>query len=250
MWSTPSAAAPAGPSIPVASTVPTKNEVDAADIFKPPSRWAECWQMMLLCIALCVQDVQWQDQATLQRLPSWSRQQCCRRDRRPAKIAVIMRGLPGSGKTFIAKALRDLEVSHGGEAPRIHALDDYFVTVSPSLFSAVNVTQGSSYPVCTGTQGKCARRRRLMAVVFLSDVRLQEVEKEVIEEEPGMKPKKQKVMVMDYLYEQELEGSLYSCDVDATRSSSACKWGEKRARLHLLADARACGMQSLTSRAS
>ena len=70
-------------------------------------------------------------------LAPWSCQRCCCRDRRPAKIAVIMRGLPGSGKTFIAKALRELEVGHGGEAPRIHALDDYFVTVSPSLLSAV-----------------------------------------------------------------------------------------------------------------
>ncbi|KAK9817310.1 hypothetical protein WJX72_012496 [[Myrmecia] bisecta] len=39
-----------------------------------------------------------------------------------------MRGLPGSGKTHIAKKLRTVEVEHGGEAPRIHAIDDYFVT--------------------------------------------------------------------------------------------------------------------------
>lgn len=49
---------------------------------------------------------------------------------RPAKIAIIMRGLPGSGKTLIAKKLKDLEAEHGGENPRIHALDDYFMTVS------------------------------------------------------------------------------------------------------------------------
>ena len=53
---------------------------------------------------------------------------CCR-DHRPAKIAIILRGLPGSGKTHIAKKLRDVEVENGGEPPRIHALDDYFVTV-------------------------------------------------------------------------------------------------------------------------
>ena len=55
---------------------------------------------------------------------------CCR-DHRPAKIAIILRGLPGSGKTHIAKKLRDVEVENGGDAPRIHALDDYFVTVHP-----------------------------------------------------------------------------------------------------------------------
>ena len=42
MWPTASVAAPAGLSIPVASTIATKNEVEAADIFKPPGRWAEC----------------------------------------------------------------------------------------------------------------------------------------------------------------------------------------------------------------
>ena len=247
MWSTATAAAPAGPSIPVAPTVPTKNEVDAADIFKPPGRWAECWHMMLLSIAPYVQVVQGQD---LQRLPTWSRRQCCCRDRRPAKIAVIMRGLPGSGKTFIAKALRDLEVSHGGEAPRIHALDDYFVTVSPGLFSAVKRHASDSL---------CARRHDwrpfLMrhGSVFLSDVRLQEVEKEVVEEEPGMKPKKQKVMVMDYLYEQELEGGPVLLWCRRNQTQLCLQMGgeaSSQQHQHLFADERDCGVQSLTSRAS
>ena len=87
---------------------------------------------------------------------------------------------------------------------------------------------------------------------FLSDVRLQEVEKEVMVEEPGMKPKKQKIMAMDYLYEQELEGSLTFCPVNAFRPSSACRWGEasSQQRHHFLADERTFGVQSLTSRAS
>lgn len=33
----------------------------------------------------------------------------------------------GSGKSYLAKALRDLEVENGGNAPRIHAMDDYFM---------------------------------------------------------------------------------------------------------------------------
>lgn len=53
------------------------------------------------------------------------------RSQRPARIAIILRGLPGSGKSHIAKKLKELEVENGGEAPRIHALDDYFVTVGP-----------------------------------------------------------------------------------------------------------------------
>ncbi|KAE8707401.1 hypothetical protein F3Y22_tig00110384pilonHSYRG00756 [Hibiscus syriacus] len=34
----------------------------------------------------------------------------------------------GSGKSYLAKMLRDLEVYHGGDAPRIHSMDDYFMT--------------------------------------------------------------------------------------------------------------------------
>ena len=36
--------------------------------------------------------------------------------------------LSGSGKSYLAKMLRDLEVENGGHAPRIHSMDDYFLT--------------------------------------------------------------------------------------------------------------------------
>lgn len=36
--------------------------------------------------------------------------------------------LSGSGKSYLAKMLRDLEVENGGHAPRIHSMDDYFMT--------------------------------------------------------------------------------------------------------------------------
>ena len=55
------------------------------------------------------------------------------------KFAIIMRGLPGSGKTHIAKKLKDLEAELGGENPRIHALDDYFMTVRPRMYRARHV---------------------------------------------------------------------------------------------------------------
>lgn len=48
---------------------------------------------------------------------------------RPKRLAIVLRGLPGSGKSFVAKRLKDIEVEQGGDAPRIHALDDYFYTV-------------------------------------------------------------------------------------------------------------------------
>ncbi|XP_022735996.1 uncharacterized protein LOC111289318 isoform X2 [Durio zibethinus] len=50
------------------------------------------------------------------------------RTSRPDHIVIILRGLPGSGKSYLAKMLRDLEVENGGDAPRIHSMDDYFMT--------------------------------------------------------------------------------------------------------------------------
>ncbi|KAL0292101.1 UNVERIFIED_CONTAM: YLP motif-containing protein 1 [Sesamum calycinum] len=50
------------------------------------------------------------------------------RANRPDHIVIILRGLPGSGKSYLAKILRDLEVENGGTAPRIHSMDEYFMT--------------------------------------------------------------------------------------------------------------------------
>ncbi|KAH9611902.1 hypothetical protein KSS87_002627 [Heliosperma pusillum] len=50
------------------------------------------------------------------------------RTSRPDHFVIILRGLPGSGKSYFAKMLRDLELEHGGNAPRIHSMDDYFMT--------------------------------------------------------------------------------------------------------------------------
>ncbi|XP_013172902.1 PREDICTED: uncharacterized protein LOC106121689 isoform X1 [Papilio xuthus] len=48
------------------------------------------------------------------------------REMRPKKIAIILRGLPGSGKSYLAKLIRDKEAEHGGTA-RIMSIDDYFM---------------------------------------------------------------------------------------------------------------------------
>ncbi|KAL0789377.1 hypothetical protein Bca101_005623 [Brassica carinata] len=50
------------------------------------------------------------------------------RSTRPDHFVIILRGLPGSGKSYLAKLLRDIEVENGGSAPRIHSMDDYFMT--------------------------------------------------------------------------------------------------------------------------
>nr|XP_023029814.1 YLP motif-containing protein 1-like isoform X1 [Leptinotarsa decemlineata]XP_023029816.1 YLP motif-containing protein 1-like isoform X1 [Leptinotarsa decemlineata]XP_023029817.1 YLP motif-containing protein 1-like isoform X1 [Leptinotarsa decemlineata] len=46
---------------------------------------------------------------------------------RPPRIVIIIRGPPGSGKTFLVKQIKDKEVENGGSAPRILSLDDYFM---------------------------------------------------------------------------------------------------------------------------
>ncbi|XP_065208687.1 YLP motif-containing protein 1 isoform X2 [Planococcus citri] len=48
------------------------------------------------------------------------------RHSRPIKLIIVMRGPPGSGKTYTAKLIKDKEIEMGGTAPRILSLDDYF----------------------------------------------------------------------------------------------------------------------------
>ena len=48
------------------------------------------------------------------------------RNSRPPKLVIILRGLPGAGKTFIVKHIKSQESEMGGDAPRILSLDDYF----------------------------------------------------------------------------------------------------------------------------
>jgi len=47
---------------------------------------------------------------------------------RPGKLVVVLRGLPGSGKSSMAKRLKDLEARHRPGAPglRVMSIDDYY----------------------------------------------------------------------------------------------------------------------------
>lgn len=47
---------------------------------------------------------------------------------RPSNIVVIIRGLPGSGKSHLARLIKEKEVLQGGSAPRILSIDDYYLT--------------------------------------------------------------------------------------------------------------------------
>lgn len=46
---------------------------------------------------------------------------------RPPKIVIIMRGLPGSGKTYMANIFKNLEIQNFHNTPRIMSIDDYFL---------------------------------------------------------------------------------------------------------------------------
>ena len=49
------------------------------------------------------------------------------RSLRPPKVLLIFRGVPGNGKTHVAKLIKEKEMELGGVAPRILSLDDYFM---------------------------------------------------------------------------------------------------------------------------
>ncbi|XP_039958720.1 putative uncharacterized protein DDB_G0282133 [Bactrocera tryoni] len=46
---------------------------------------------------------------------------------RPKKVCVILRGPPGSGKSYVAKLIKEKELEMGGTNPRILSIDDYFL---------------------------------------------------------------------------------------------------------------------------
>ncbi|XP_022097864.1 uncharacterized protein LOC110983167 isoform X2 [Acanthaster planci] len=50
------------------------------------------------------------------------------RSQRPKQIVIILRGPPGSGKTYVSKLIKNLETKMGGQVPRMLCLDDYFMT--------------------------------------------------------------------------------------------------------------------------
>ncbi|XP_037803797.1 uncharacterized protein LOC119598228 isoform X3 [Penaeus monodon] len=52
---------------------------------------------------------------------------------RPPKMVIILRGPPGSGKTTLAKMIKDREVENGGNPPRILCLDDYFMVETEKM---------------------------------------------------------------------------------------------------------------------
>ncbi|KAF8399423.1 hypothetical protein HHK36_015288 [Tetracentron sinense] len=79
---------------------------------------------------------------------------------RPGHIVIILRGLPGSGKSYLAKMLRDLEVENGGDAPRIHSMDDYFMTEVEKVEES-EVSKSSSL-----VRGKKANMKKVIEYCF------------------------------------------------------------------------------------
>lgn len=46
---------------------------------------------------------------------------------RPKRICIILRGPPGSGKSYVARLIKDKELEMGGANARILSIDDYFI---------------------------------------------------------------------------------------------------------------------------
>ncbi|XP_046867351.1 probable cyclin-dependent serine/threonine-protein kinase DDB_G0292550 isoform X1 [Drosophila willistoni] len=46
---------------------------------------------------------------------------------RPKRMCIILRGPPGSGKSYVVRLIKDKEVEMGGSNPRILSIDDYFI---------------------------------------------------------------------------------------------------------------------------
>lgn len=49
------------------------------------------------------------------------------RHSRPKRLLLLLRGPPGCGKSHLARTIRSMEVSAGGQPPRVHSIDDYFM---------------------------------------------------------------------------------------------------------------------------
>jgi hypothetical protein len=49
------------------------------------------------------------------------------RESRPRAFVVLVRGVPGSGKSWLARRLRDLGQEEGGQPPRVLSIDAFFM---------------------------------------------------------------------------------------------------------------------------
>ena len=125
------------------------------------------------------------------------------------------------GKSAAARKLRELELAHGGEAPRVLSLDDYFVTVLHSLRRPVSHAAAfASWPLCTKPAYHADHAPELRnphkypcdaTLCFQIDLDValfccrQEVDKEVPDDK--RKGKMKTIQELEYRYEPEMEGA-------------------------------------------
>jgi hypothetical protein len=77
------------------------------------------------------------------------------RNSRPKRLLLLLRGPPGCGKSHLARTIRSMEVSAGGQAPRVHSIDDYFM---------VDVEQGADDSSTAAGSSSSKRRNAAPAV--------------------------------------------------------------------------------------
>ncbi|GAX78560.1 hypothetical protein CEUSTIGMA_g6000.t1 [Chlamydomonas eustigma] len=113
------------------------------------------------------------------------------RDSRPKRILIILRGLPGSGKSHIAKLVRELEAEFyaassasavgSSQPPRVLSLDEYFFTEVEKevLDDDLSCAPSTSAPSFGRARGSSA----------------------------SLGSKKKKVIELEYVYDAEMEGT-------------------------------------------
>ncbi|OXU26998.1 hypothetical protein TSAR_010354 [Trichomalopsis sarcophagae] len=84
----------------------------------------------------------------------------------PLKIAIILRGPPGSGKSLIANLIKDKEVIQRSSTPRILSIDDYFLVKRDSA-SGHDKTEEMEYIYIEAMEPECSNH---LVKTFKKDV--------------------------------------------------------------------------------
>jgi len=58
-----------------------------------------------------------------------------KRARRPSKLVIFLRGLPGSGKSHLTNLIKLEEEKNSGDKPKVFSIDNYFITEQEEVIS-------------------------------------------------------------------------------------------------------------------
>ncbi len=64
-----------------------------------------------------------------------------KRTKRPSKLVIFLRGLPGSGKSYLTNLIKLEEEKHTSEKPKIFSIDNYFINEQEEIISKTKKVQ-------------------------------------------------------------------------------------------------------------